>query len=378
MKKTVSILKTLLLLALCAALIFSAACEKKNPGGEDVATPGTDTQVTQPVSEKTEEYDYTSVKDEITPELSTENEVRILVWGDYTVGGNNMSGFLKELAQNGGYNSTITTYYYDNSSNGDTYNLYELFNFDGTNIGDIKATGTSQKITEKINEGLDYFVVISGRDRTLYNEASAEKSVKAAAALEEKIQAVNPNAKMVLVAGPAYLSGFDKIGVKTSVGHLAKINEYAEKMASSLKSPLIARVGNAFMIAQDNGASLYSAEFENQPSEAGSYLTACVLYSRIFGKVPAGDSGLASFDISTVSKLQMFASWSALAVSPSTSYVYATPVDSASYQVPVGSESKILLWGDYTVGGSNMSEIFKALAASGGYNATISTYYYNN
>ena len=242
-----------------------------------------------------------------------EQTYNIAIWGDALFATYNFGDVLESLAAQDGIVLDIHQMCYNNGGKGETYTLYEMYNWsDTTANGEItsyksnstygKSLETALKDTEN---PLDFMVILSGRERGIGLPDAHGRVLTSIAAWDAMITERAPQAKMVLFVPPAFKKGYNKIaqsdltkwGLKTNItpkSHTEQINKLAGEMAEKMASdPLMCWASDAteffYNTAKyaDTGISLHDTSLRH-PSMAGTYYNACILYYTLFGKSTVG------------------------------------------------------------------------------------------
>ncbi len=228
--------------------------------------------------------------------------VKILMFGDALICGNNMGDVLYAFAESDGIDLNVTPIVFNNTSRTATYNLYELCEFDLNNEATGFLSSLNAKNMEKaLNEGgFDIFLTVSGRDRTLSVPEITVQNTSAFAMIERKLAENSPGCKTVLFIPPTFREGcqcfsfgtwdLSKAGAGDPESHKRAIAAYADELRSKITGESASvDISAAFDFFDKDYAQTGIDIFYDDlraPSAAGSYYIACVLYASLFGKSP--------------------------------------------------------------------------------------------
>lgn len=291
MKKSLS-----LILALIMILCAFAGCGKK------AETPAEEPSATAPLLPRL-----------VGANATAEQTYSMAIWGDSLFCTYNFGDILEALAAQDGIKLKIYQMCYNNGGKGETYTLYEMYNWtDTTATGQITSFKSSsvygknlEKALTNTENPLDFMVILSGRERGIGLSDAHGRVLTSIAAWDAMITERAPQAKMVLFVPPAFKKGFNVIGqsdltkwgLKTNItpkSHTQQINNLANEMADAMASdPMMCWASDAteffYNTAKyaDTGISLHDSSLRH-PSMAGSYYNACILYYTLFGKSAVG------------------------------------------------------------------------------------------
>ncbi|MBQ7624793.1 MAG: C40 family peptidase [Clostridia bacterium] len=234
--------------------------------------------------------------------LTAKKTVNLLVFGDSMVCGYNVTDLFVSFASADGIavnkSYSITFNNLDPARTTASYNIYELVNSTSmTSSGTVTGIKSSklQSVLDQDENVIDYFIVTVSREKSIANSTYRNLNKRAFLYVEQALLAKNPDLKTVLIASPGFQDGSpaftnfsltSAVPSKTRAAHNAAIKTRCEDILASAQSDCsIAYVGDAFDLhyAATPCIDLYTETLRHN-SPAGAYLTACVLYSSVFGK----------------------------------------------------------------------------------------------
>ena len=254
----------------------------------------------------------------VLPEKNTVNaELNVLFWGDGFASANGMGDIVKKLAASDGIKLNFTcASTYDQLSKGGRYNFYESCSFSGTTVTSVRNSAIRKAIEDPENNSYDYFIFMTSRDLGLTDSTSKTKFANAISYITGALSAAQPEMKFVLLAPSGYKNGSDdsliNVSSHNNFGSLTNHNPRIRAEANALLPCVSGEcsavyAGTAFVYFMNNYAGenidLYGPGCI-YPSMAGSYYTASVLYSSIFGKATYGSPFTGHLDADTAATLQ--------------------------------------------------------------------------
>ncbi|MBQ7624241.1 MAG: C40 family peptidase [Clostridia bacterium] len=252
----------------------------------------------------------------------TENyvsEKNILIFGDGFTCANNFGDIIVHLAAADGIKLNFTSKYYDNTDNTGSYHLYETIKWDGEGEG-ASPVSVSQFVMNKYiedpqNNKLDYFLLLTSRNRAATMPADCAKELKAIEYYTKRLSAAQPGVTTCLLVPSGYKDG-NKSAAAVRIGltaptfeaHNELIRAFAKQAEGAVSgSRMSAYFCDAFEWFYKNYAShgidLYDFN-KVYPSKSGSYFMACVLYSMLFKNSSAGIPYYAFLDEDAAKALQ--------------------------------------------------------------------------
>ncbi|MBQ7623710.1 MAG: C40 family peptidase [Clostridia bacterium] len=285
-------------------------------GSQTSQTPGTQTQTPQTGSQQTQtpqtQTQTQASKDPTVSSFasktglylkkpySTPRDVRVMIWGDSAINVHSIEDTVRQMALCDGFNITFFSQISNIYGKSSAYQLYELFDWDGTEATSQITGWKRMRIPGHLsnsNDGLDFLVINTGRDRVLTNPVTTARTLTCIKYIYSYMKEKCPQCKLVLYEPPAYegygmLSKRIELPVKTLEEHNAMIKDFAKKMSDAVGGDhLTIRAGDALDFFRknyaDTGIKVYDSTGD-YPSDAGSYLIASVFYSTLFNKSTVG------------------------------------------------------------------------------------------
>ena len=252
-----------------------------------------------------------------------DNVLSIYAFGDALIQGNSMMDIVKKFAEKDGIRLEIAANSWNNEGTAtSSYNLWELFDWTAYATGSsvrpaagativapknglahfLEAIENDVALANKKNP-IDHIILLSGRDWSV--NYCTEAQIKSVQWFADKLITHAPNAELNLFAPPgfstsyssSYKSSFGFSSSMTRAQHNEIIKSHAEAQISALPTEVnssIYHIGDAWEAYFTNpdinkGSSLLMyANDQRNPSLAGSYYNACLLYMMLTGNSPVG------------------------------------------------------------------------------------------
>ncbi|WP_417091179.1 Ig-like domain-containing protein [Marvinbryantia sp.] len=211
---------------------------------------------------------------------------KILFVGNSHTYMNNVPGMVKRLCEKNGISPQITTVVHG------TYSLYDYAYPDKNDAEQVKLSKKLKLLLN--NKKWDYVILQDRRYEGVTNTSRAKKAVQALRPLIKK-----SGAQMVFYLSWAPEKGHSDYSngwASSPADYLSKKADLYYALADKYNAAL-APSGIAFQRASTlfPELKLYSAD-KNHASVAGSYLSACVIYSTLFNKSPEGTAYYRALD----------------------------------------------------------------------------------
>ncbi|MBQ7625358.1 MAG: DUF11 domain-containing protein, partial [Clostridia bacterium] len=283
-------------------------------------------------------------------------DFKMLAFGDSAIISHSPLDIFYSLSRGAGTDLDVFSHTYDNIGTSSayttltTYNIYEMFRFDGTSASAKIKTPVSENTISKfsyfyslLSREQDCLLIASSRDRVIGNPDSAGRAVTAFDEIQKTFYAANPNGKIVIFVpmpyDPPNESLINKFGFPADTDtqkHNELIKAHASALASKSSGDCVqAQIGDAFAFFKENygdaGIDLYDegGVFE---SMAGAYYTACVLYGYVYGASPVGIGAYGALDESTAQLLQKAAHVFVFGTSPESVTPEKAPLSHKPYK----------------------------------------------
>ncbi len=249
-----------------------------------------------------------------------DNVLSIFVFGDAMIQANGMMDIVKNFAARDGIRLEISANTWNNegkiSSSGtptSTYNMWELFTWSEyasgssvrpSNNGNIvapkkaKLAGFLSALYNTENP-IDHVILLAGRDYSLDWYPNIEQ--KCVNWFASQLAQYSPDGQVHLFAAPGFSDDYQYTKSLTGTNytraqHTARIKEHALEISSAVTGidSSVYAIGDAWeafltdsAVNQGSDLDLYSTDLRN-PSLAGSYFNACLLYMMLTGYSPVG------------------------------------------------------------------------------------------
>ena len=256
-------------------------------------------------------------------DVGDDNVLSVYVFGDALIQANSMMDIVKNFAAKDGIRLEIAANTWNNEGTASsTYNLWELFEWSAYATGSSvrPATGATiigpkgsklqffldtiesdTPLAQKENP-IDHIILLSGRDMSVNNYPDAQ--IKCVQWFAQQLSVHAPEAELNLFAPPGFSTNYSSSaktnwgfsGTMTRKEHNTLIKAHAEAQKSAINTiaTSVYPIGDAwesFFTNSDlnkNAGILLYANDKRNPSLAGSYFNACLLYLMLTGNSPVG------------------------------------------------------------------------------------------
>ncbi|MBQ7624191.1 MAG: C40 family peptidase [Clostridia bacterium] len=247
--------------------------------------------------------------------ISAKKKYVVCYFGDSVLSNNYTGDYVRQFAAADGIlvNSIARTYYtLDKNGTSSCYDPYELYDWTNSSSPVIKTNSAAARrmvaaLTNE-NQPVDFFVMDTGRGRTMFSGLSFSTRSKTATRKIYNDYLASKGGKMLLLAPPGfqdgslqfdvtqYTSGQTEYKISSLAGdrsaHNTVIKNYANSVASYVGgNSSVALIGDAVEYFIENYSDTNIDLYEKDGvyfSRAGAYFEACLLYSYMFGKQTSG------------------------------------------------------------------------------------------